>query len=110
MDAKGDYDSSLKCYDKALENSIKIMGGDYTRSLESYEKALIIWKKAYGEDHRKVASCLNNMGGAYQEEKKYIIALEFYQKALGILAKHLPADHHLMIISGKFDNVVVIVI
>ena len=74
-DAKGDYDASLKWYNKSLEidmrtlksdhpniatshNSIAIVHhkkGDYAHALESYEKALMIWKKAYGEDHPHVA-------------------------------------------------------
>jgi tetratricopeptide (TPR) repeat protein len=110
---KGDYDSSLKWFEKSLEikirtlkpdhpnianthNSIAIIHQrkhDYTRAVESYEKTLVIWKKVYGEDHPDVATCLSNMGVVYQEEKKYTKALEYHQKALFIREKHLPPDH-----------------
>ena len=112
-DIKGDYDSSLKWYNKSLEifiqtlksddpnigttlNSIAVIyrkQGDYAHALESFEKALAIWKKAYGEDHPRVAACFNNMGNVYQEEKKYSDALEYHQKSLIICQKHLPSDH-----------------
>jgi tetratricopeptide (TPR) repeat protein len=112
-DEKGNYDSSLKWYNKSLEinmrtlesdhpniasthNNIAIVHeekGDYALALESHEKALMIWKKAYGEDHPLVATCLDNMGIVYQNEKKYSKALEFYRKALTIRQKHLPVDH-----------------
>jgi tetratricopeptide (TPR) repeat protein len=110
---KGNYDSSLKWYNKSLEIDMRTLKsdhpdiasthcgianvhqkkGDYALALESYEKALMICKKAHGEDHPLVAGCLNNMGNVYQNEKKYSKALEFYRKALTIRQKHLPADH-----------------
>ncbi len=110
---KGDYDASLKWFEKSLEiklrtlepdhpnianthNSIAIIHQrkhDYARAVESYEKTLIIWRKVYGEDHPDVATCLSNMAVVYQEEKKYSKALEYHQKALLIREKHLPPDH-----------------
>ena len=110
---KGDYESSLKWYNKSLEidlctletdnpniaityNSIAVVyskKGDYSHALESYEKALVILKKAFGEDHLDVAMCYNNIGIIYQEEMKYSDALEFYQQAWKIRQKNLPAEH-----------------
>ena len=82
---KGDYESSLKWFEKSLEikmrtlkpdhpnianthNSIATIHHrkrDYTSALESYEKTLVIWKKVYGNDHPDVATCLSNMGVVY---------------------------------------------
>jgi tetratricopeptide (TPR) repeat protein len=110
---KGDYDSSLKWYNKSLEidmrtlkmndpqiatshNSIAVVyskKGDYIHALDSYAKASEIWKKAFGEDHPDVAMCFNNMGIIYQEEKKYSEALEYYHKAWNIRQRYLPVEH-----------------
>ncbi len=123
---KGDYDSSLKWFNKSLEikmrtlksdhpnianthNSIAIIHhrkGDYARALESYEQTLMIWKKVYGENHPDVAMCLSNIGVVYQEEKKYSQALEYHQKALSIRQKQLPADHpHLADSHNNIGNI-----
>ncbi|CAF0974270.1 unnamed protein product [Rotaria sordida] len=110
---KGDYESSLKWHENALEiklrslksddphlaNSYNSIGTiyekkqDYTRALQSFHKSLIILQQAFDNDHPKVAVCLNNIAGIYQTEKKYNEALEYNQKALNIREKHLPADH-----------------
>ncbi|CAF4118880.1 unnamed protein product [Adineta steineri] len=112
-DDKGDYESSLVWYKKALEifvrilksndpnialihNSIAIIyqqKGNYNLALESYENALTIWKEVFGDDHPHVAICLNNISNVYRNEKKYSKALECVEKALVIFQKHLPADH-----------------
>ena len=120
-DDKGEFESSLKWYNKALEIVTKSLGpnhpdmatihnsigivcrqkSDYGAARESCKKALTIRVKAYGQDHPLVAACLNNMASIYQEEKKYSKALEVYQGALMILEKHLPAEHpHL----GRLHN------
>jgi tetratricopeptide (TPR) repeat protein len=120
-DDKGDNESSLKWYNKALDISIKRVGsdhpniatihnciaivhrkkGDYGLARESYKKALVIRIKKYGQDHPDVGMCLHNMAVVYQEEKNYSKALEVYQAALMIFEKHLPPEHpHL----GKLHN------
>ncbi|CAF0984642.1 unnamed protein product [Rotaria sordida] len=110
---KGDYNSSLKWYNKSLENDTQTMKiddaniamsynsiaviyskkGDYTLALESYEKALEIWKNIFGENHPDVAMCYNNMGIIYQEQQKYSDALEFYHKAWNIRQQYFSAEH-----------------
>jgi tetratricopeptide (TPR) repeat protein len=112
-DSKGDYETSLKWFNKSLEidmeflkpddpnianthNSIANiyqMNGDYNQALESYNKALTIFQRALGESDPHVATCLNNIGAVYQRQKKYSEALGYYHKALAIRKKHLPADH-----------------
>jgi len=112
-DDKGECESSLKWYNKALDMLMKTVGsdhpniatihncianvhqtkGDYALARESYKKALIIRIKVYGQDHPDVGMCLNNMAIVYQEEKKYSKALEVYQAALIIFEKHLPSEH-----------------
>ena len=110
---KGDYDTSLQWFNKALEtytktrkpndrvlavthNSIgevQLRKGNRKAALESFNKALAIRKEAFGEDNLNVAKCYQNIGNVYQEEKKLQEAFEYYQKALVIRQKHLPADH-----------------
>jgi tetratricopeptide (TPR) repeat protein len=110
---KGDYDSSLQWFNKALEIYARIMKpddpvlavthnsigevhlkkGNRSGALESFNKALMIRKQAFGEDNLQVAMCFHNIGNVYQEEKKFQEAFECHQKALAIRQKHLPADH-----------------
>ncbi|CAF3412844.1 unnamed protein product [Rotaria sp. Silwood1] len=110
---KGDYNLSLKWYNKSLENDMQTMKiddpniatsynsiavvyskkGDYTLALESYKKALEIWKKKFDENHPDVAMCYNNIGIIYQEEKKYSDALEYYHKAWNIRQQYFPVEH-----------------
>jgi tetratricopeptide (TPR) repeat protein len=125
-DDRGEYDSSLKWYGKALDIAMKTMESNHRNiaiihncigevhrkkhdnalALESYEKALIIQKKEYGEDHPRVAMCLNNMGGVYQQLGKYSKALEYYQRALVIDENHLPAEHPQL--GGAHNNIGII--
>jgi hypothetical protein len=46
--------------------------GNVKRAVDSLEKALRIYKHMYGEEHQKVAACLNNIGLLYNEEKNMI--------------------------------------
>ncbi|CAF1297888.1 unnamed protein product [Rotaria sordida] len=84
--SKGDYESSLNWYNKALEIFMQTLNSnnpniaqihnaiaadyyakdDYTNALESYKKALLIFTEAYGEDH---------------------------PNALAVRQKYIPADH-----------------
>ena len=110
---KGNYDSSLQWFNKALEmytktlkpngpvvavthNSIGevyLRQGNRKNALESFNRALIIRRQAFGEDNLQVAMCYHNMGNVYQEEKNFNEAFQCHQKALAIRQKHLPADH-----------------
>jgi tetratricopeptide (TPR) repeat protein len=40
-----------------------------------------------------MAGFYNNIGIIYQEQEKYVKALDFYEKSLAIRKKHLPSDH-----------------
>ncbi|CAF0924225.1 unnamed protein product [Rotaria sordida] len=73
--------------------SIKKKKGDYKRALEYYNKTLSIWKKIFSENDLDIAMCLNNIGCLYENEKKYLEALEYHQKALIIKNFHLPNNH-----------------
>jgi tetratricopeptide (TPR) repeat protein len=110
---KGDYESSLKWHQNALEQKLRSLKSDdpqlansynsigtiyerkkdYTRALQSFHKSLNILQQAFGDDHPRVAICLNNIAGIYQTEKRYNEALEYNKRALNIREKHLPADH-----------------
>jgi tetratricopeptide (TPR) repeat protein len=71
--------------------------------MESYEKAVMIFRRAFGEDHPKLAMYFNNMGIVYQMEKKYSEAFECYRKALTIWEKHLPA--HFSLLGQSHNNI-----
>ena len=112
-DSRGDDQTSLNCYRKCLEMSMKTdkpdqfnlttihnsmavvyrKQGDSARSLEAFERALAISIQTFGDDDVNVAMCLNNIAGLHSQEKNYATALECYQKALVVWQKHLPADH-----------------
>jgi tetratricopeptide (TPR) repeat protein len=114
--SKGDYESSLKWYNKAFEvwsrtlesyhptiASIHISIGnvyqekdDFVQALEAYERALIIFMKAFGEDHLDVATCFNNISIIHQKNEKYSEALGYHQKVLSIRQKQLRVDHPLL--------------
>ncbi|CAF4226264.1 unnamed protein product [Rotaria magnacalcarata] len=111
--SKGEYDSSLKWYEKSLEMRIRTSPsdyvnignthnnignahrnkGDYIRALESYNRAVSLFKEAHDENHPKMAWFYNNIASIYFTENKYLEALDFYEKTLAIDRKHLPADH-----------------
>ncbi len=112
-EAKGDYDSSLKYYQKSLEIMIRTLGldhhhvaeshncigcvhlkrGDYKRALESFTLALTIFRKASVEDHPAVAGCSDNVGIIHEKQMNYSEALKYYQTALLVRQKILPANH-----------------
>ncbi|CAF3804739.1 unnamed protein product [Rotaria socialis] len=105
-DDKGEYDTSLKWYQKSLEtkmrthrsyhvnignthNSIIAVHrnkGDRCRALECYNRAMLLFRQAHDE-HRPY----------------YFEALDFYEKSLDIHEKHLPADHPDM--GGSYNNI-----
>ncbi|CAF0880744.1 unnamed protein product [Adineta ricciae] len=110
---KGDYDASLKWFEKSLEIYMKANSSDYVtignlynwiglthwkkndneRALEYYKKAIALFEEAHAEDHPDMAHIYNNIGIIYQNQKKYHDALVYYEKSLNIDEKHLPADH-----------------
>ncbi|CAF4036392.1 unnamed protein product [Rotaria magnacalcarata] len=100
---KGKYDET------SSYNSIAIVyrkKHDYVQALKSYEKALKIWEKSFGENHSKVAMCLNNIGAVYEDQKDYLKALEYYSMALNIAKQHVPIDYRsLSAIHNNIGNI-----
>ncbi|CAF1053656.1 unnamed protein product [Adineta ricciae] len=110
---KGDYDASLKWFEKSLEIYMKTKSSDYVtignlyncigeshrrkndneKALEYFKKAIALFEEAHAEDHPDMAHIYNNIGLIYENQKKYSEALAYYEKSLDIRKKHLPADH-----------------
>lgn len=54
---------------------------------------------ANGEEHPKSATRYNNLGSAYRHKGEYDKAINYYEKALDIDIKFLPANHpHIAIV------------
>ena len=110
---KGDYDASLKWFEKSLEIYMKTNSSDYVSignlynwigmchckendnetALEYYNKAIALFKKEHTEDCPDMSDFYNNIGIIYQNQKAYPDALVYYEKSLDIRKKHLPDDH-----------------
>ncbi len=60
--------------------------------LISYGKALDVFNQVHGEEHGRVAMCLNNMGADYVKERNFDQARFCYQQALVIGEKSLPPN------------------
>jgi CHAT domain-containing protein/Tfp pilus assembly protein PilF len=110
---KGEYDSSIGYYEKALEIRLKLLGpehpdvannydnlgvdyldkGEYDKAIAYSEKALEIRLKMLGADHPKVATSYNNLGLAYYSKGLYDQAIGYYEKSLAISIRSLGAEH-----------------
>ena len=67
--------------------------GDYDTALEYYNKALDIYLQVLGENHPDTATSYNNIGAVYDDKGDYDTALENYNKAKVILEQKLPNTH-----------------
>jgi tetratricopeptide (TPR) repeat protein len=101
---KGDYDTSLQCYQKSLDirmrtrpsdyvnsgNTYNCIGnvyrkkGDHVQALQSYNQGVSLFKQAGDEEHPAIAHLYNNIGIVYQKQKEYFKALTSYEKSLAI--------------------------
>jgi signal transduction histidine kinase len=85
------------------------------KAIFNYKTGLEITKKIKGGEKAR-AFILGNLGNLYQKEKKYELALKFYDKALLILtaeggdydiAKNLIATGNIKILQNNFDSALV---
>lgn len=110
---KGDFESSLRWYNKSLEiaqhtltnphpniafihnslGEIYRKKGDYPQALAFFQTALGILK-VFGKDDPHTAACYNNIGLVHKDIQKYSKALKWYIKAAQIREKCLPKNHH----------------
>ena len=67
--------------------------GDYEQAKPWLEQCLSITGDRLGEEHRYVATSLNNLAWLYQSQGKYSEAEPFYRKALQ-MSKHLLGEEH----------------
>lgn len=58
-----------------------------------YQEALDVYEKAYGREHRDVATVLYNLGRLYHAQGLYAKAEPLDQEALAIDTKELPPNH-----------------
>ena len=56
-------------------------------------QALAIRKKVYGDEHPDVASSLNNLGTAYQDQGNLPKAIEFYTESVAVFKKVYGDEH-----------------
>jgi tetratricopeptide (TPR) repeat protein len=110
---KGDCDTAIEHYEKALEIGLEQSGtqrhevaalynnlgsayqgkSDYDRAIEHYEKALEIGLEQSGTQRPKFAIVHNNLGSAYEDIDDYDRAIEHYEKALEIDLDNLGPEH-----------------
>lgn len=76
--------------------------GSYNEAMNQWERGLNIEKDIYGENHIRVATFYNNLGGAWSKKGKYDDAIKHLAKALKIYADNFGEDHpHL---AHQFNN------
>lgn len=112
-DEKGEYDSSLYLFEKALKLSLAApvkrpfhiasnynsLGeiyrkkGNLKRAIENYDKALdMLGDNPTGKSLAKQAVCFNNIGVVCQEQSEYKEALGYFMRAYDIRKKYFPSD------------------
>ncbi|CAF0880812.1 unnamed protein product [Adineta ricciae] len=107
---KGDYDSSLQWFNRALAIQVEFLGTDdpniadgYLSLAENYRekndpqqafdlinKAMDIFQKKFGDEHPKIAACFNQIGHVHRSREKFLEALNAYETAHAIYQKHVP--------------------
>jgi tetratricopeptide (TPR) repeat protein len=93
-DIQIDYYQALKYYEQAFslepDNSLYCneLGhslnslGRHSEALQYYEKALAIDLQNYGEKHKDVAICINNVGQVWFDLQEYEKARQYFEKAI----------------------------
>ncbi len=82
--------------DANLTNAIGVVhdaDGRYAESVEHHRKSLVLFKKALGEQHLRIATAYDNLGVALKEQGNYDEAIEYYLKAHAIREKILDKRH-----------------
>ncbi|CAF2878825.1 unnamed protein product [Rotaria sp. Silwood2] len=100
------YDRALKLceshrfIDHPIEANIHLVRGNLyakqhrrKQAITSYNKALTIYRKNFGENHSRIATCYSNMAGLFERQKYYGTSLEYHETALNVANHTLPATH-----------------
>jgi len=96
------------------ENSLYLAGagelaqmlGDYSAAKTYHEQALASDLNAYGEDHPRVATHRNNLGGAWRALGEYKEAIGYYEQALASDLATYGEDHpHVAAIRNNLGGV-----
>jgi CHAT domain-containing protein/Tfp pilus assembly protein PilF len=67
--------------------------GRYADAEPLFKRSLAIQEKAFGPDHRDVATVLNNLAALYDNQGRYAEAEPLYKRSLAIREKALGPDH-----------------
>jgi len=67
--------------------------GKYPGATTIAKRALTLAEKAFGPDHPRVGTSLNNLAALYQGQGRYAAAEPLYKRALAISEKALGPDH-----------------
>jgi tetratricopeptide (TPR) repeat protein len=77
--------------------------GNYDKSIKYYEKSLLIELKNLGNQHPVIAISYNNIGYLYYEKGEYEKALEYYKLSLAIKLKAIGYQNYN--IAGTYNNI-----
>ncbi|CAF0776698.1 unnamed protein product [Adineta ricciae] len=68
--------------------------GDFDEALQQYKNAFILWQQEYnGDDHPNIAMCLHNIGTIHAQRNELQQAVNYFTRALQIMARCLPTIH-----------------
>src|SRR5215471_9965033 len=89
-----DKDPSIHEARQLYAQVVQLYGqGRYKEAISLAQRALAITEKAFGPEHRDVASSLNNLAVLYDSTGAYAKAEPLYQRALAITEKALGPEH-----------------
>ena len=66
---------------------------EYDTAIAYFEQALTSDLKTFGEDHPKVATDRNNLGGPWNDKGEYDKAITYYEQALKVCSNMLGEQH-----------------
>jgi len=95
--------------DDALPDALKNLGllhyrkNDYDSTLRCWKKALALEESIFGENHERVAKTCSNIGVVYDSQSNYDSALDYLLRALTIFETVLGADHSSLV--GVCNNI-----
>jgi len=80
--------------------------GDLAGARAAFERTLRIDEAAYGSEHPKVATAINNLGRVLHDLGDLAGARAAFERALHILEKTLPPEHpHIRIVRKNLEAV-----
>lgn len=97
---KADLWASKTDYDKEKYSDLLYNYASFLDDYGLYRDAESVWlrqislaEELYGTEHKNAATSYNNIGLVYHEQRDYVNALKYYQKALAIYEKVFGKEH-----------------